>query len=161
MLGDIQIYYLADKPHLLPRLTDLFIAEWEPYYGLNGPGNAEDDLRNSMNREQLPICLIALREEKLLGTVSLKEKSVSHNPELTPWCSALLVVPTMRRRGIGTALISALEREAKRLDCRTLYMSTDTANSIAEARGWKAIGKAESMRGIVTVYKLNLGLKSS
>ncbi|OQX29714.1 MAG: hypothetical protein B0D92_02260 [Spirochaeta sp. LUC14_002_19_P3] len=156
---NLQIHYLADKPHLLPQLTDLFIAEWEPYYGNNGPGNAENDLRGSMNREQLPVCFIALGNETLLGTISLKEKSISHNPELTPWCAALLVVPEMRRRGIGSALVSALEREARRRDYRELYMSTDTANSIAEARGWKAIGSAESMRGIVTVYKLSLGME--
>jgi len=148
--------YLVDVPKALPPLTEWFIAEWEPYYGPKGPGNAETDLRESMRRDVLPICVIALDVSgELLGTISLKAESISHR-ELTPWGAAFLVAPGRRGQGVGTALLAALEAKARELGFNSLYMSTDAANSIAERRGWRAIDEAESLRGTVTVYKCEL-----
>jgi GNAT superfamily N-acetyltransferase len=133
-------------------LVRWFETEWEPYYGTQGPGDAEVDLRASMNRSDLPLCLIALDGEELLGTISLKAESISH-PELSPWGAALLVAPKVRGQGVGTFLVAALEEEARRLGFTRIYMSTDAANGIVEARGWSAIDTADSLRGEVTVYE--------
>jgi hypothetical protein len=53
-------------------------------------------------------------------------------------------------------LVAALEEEARRLGFTRIYMSTDAANGIVEARGWRAIDTADSLRGEVTVYELVL-----
>jgi GNAT superfamily N-acetyltransferase len=136
-------------------LVRWFEAEWEPYYGEDGPGDAGADLRASMNQDTLPLCLVALDGDEPLGTISLKTESISH-PELSPWGAAFLVAPHLRGRGIGTQLVAALEHEARRLGHRRLYMSTDAANGIVEVRGWQAIDTADSLRGKVTVYELVL-----
>jgi len=147
---------LVDHPELLPKLVEWFEAEWEPYYGADGPGDARADLAESMNRDALPICLVALDVDgALAGTISLKGASISH-PELGPWGAALLVGSGKRGRGVGTTLVAALEGEALRLGFERLYMSTDAANAIVERRGWLPIDIAESLRGTITVYELEL-----
>lgn len=153
----VDIAYLADQASLLPELTRWFEAEWVPYYGPGGPGDAAADLRESMNRDVLPICLVAIDQGRALGTISLKDTSISH-PELGPWGAALLVSPKRRGEGVGTTLVKALENEARRLGFERLYMSTDAANGILEARGWRAIDTADSLRGPITVYELDLSI---
>ena len=153
---DIQISCLADLPETLPSLVEWFVAEWEPYYGADGPGDAEADLRGSMNRDDLPICLLAIDETgAVAGTISLKAESISHR-ELTPWGAAFLVAPKHREKGIGTALVAALEAEARRLGFKQLYMSTDAATGIVDRRGWRAFDTTESLRGTITVHVVDL-----
>ncbi|MCG8557895.1 MAG: GNAT family N-acetyltransferase [Proteobacteria bacterium] len=154
--ADIRIRYLADTQDALATLVDWFVDEWRPYYGSDGPGNAEADLRESMNRDALPICLVAATDAgDIAGCISLKSESISH-PELTPWGAAFLVAPTYRRQGIGTMLVAALEKEARRLGFSQLYMSTDAATRIVERRGWRAFDTTESLRGTITVYSVYL-----
>lgn len=159
MTGDgdpIDVRYLAERPELLSTLVAWFEAEWEPYYGAAGPGNAGADLTESMNRTELPMCLVALDQGgTLAGTISLRRASISH-PELGPWAAAFLVAPGMRGRGVGTRLVAALEEEALRLGFEKLYISTDAANGIVERRGWKSIDTAQSLRGLTTVYELEV-----
>ncbi len=153
---DIQIQYLADMPEALPALVDWFLAEWEPYYGTDGPGDAKADLRESMNRDELPICLLAIDGTgALAGTISLKAESISHR-ELTHWGAAFLVAPTRRRQGIGTALVAALEDQARKLGFKRIYMSTDAASAIVDGRDWRALDTTESLRGTISVYAVDL-----
>ena len=152
----LEMRRLAEVTELLPTLVAWFEREWEPYYGVDGPGDAELDLRASMNRDNLPICLIAFAESgEPLGTISLKAESISH-PQLSPWGAAFVVSPSWRRRGVGGALVAFLEEEARRLGFGKLYMSTDGATSIVERRGWQAFDTMESLRGTLGVYSIDL-----
>ena len=104
------IRHLLEVPEALPVLTRWFVEEWGPYYGPEGPGDAEADLRAANQRDQLPICLVALDAAGgVTGTVALRAESIASHRHLTPWLAALLVAPEHRRRGIGTALIAAIE----------------------------------------------------
>jgi len=38
-----KIHHLVDAPHAISILTRWFVEEWEPYYGVDGPGDAEAD----------------------------------------------------------------------------------------------------------------------
>ena len=152
----LHIRHLADIPEALPELAQWFRAEWAPFYGPDGPGDAEADLHASMNRDALPICLVATDSTgSPVGTISLKADSISHR-HLAPWGAAFVVVSDHRNQGVGTALLAALENKARELGFRKLHISTDGARAIVERRGWHAIGTAESLRGPITVYETDL-----
>ena len=141
---DFQIALLADRPELVPTLTDWFIAEWEPYYGPDGPGDAGADLRGCLNRTALPIAVVALNGDgALLGTAALKQDSVGSERGVGPWLAAFLVAPNHRGRGVGTALVAAIEDMAARLGFGSIYTSTDAAAGILERRGWQVFGTTE------------------
>ena len=151
------IRHLVDVPHALPVLAEWFVEEWEPYYGTDGPGNAEADLHAASDRDQLPICLVALSAgQEVVGTIALRAESLPSHRHLTPWLAGLLVAPAQRRRGVDTALIAALETEARRLGYARLYTATDTAMGRMEERGWHAMDEAPTLRGVATVYALDL-----
>ena len=142
---------------LLPELAAWFIEEWEPYYGPDGPGDAFADLAEARSADVIPICLVALDDDgRPLGTVALKERSVSHQ-HLSPWVVALLVRPEARGRGVGSRLLASVEAEARRLGFERIYVATDTATSLLERRGWRAFDTAPTLRGDVGVFALELG----
>lgn len=154
---DIRIVPLAVITDRIAELASLFVAEWEPYYGERGPGNALDDLNACCNRNKLPIALVALgADNSLLGTAALKAESVGSMPGQSPWLAAFVVSPLHRGRGIGTLLVSAIEEEARRLGFEALYISTDAAESIVRKRGWSPLDTVSSLRGPITVYRLDM-----
>lgn len=44
-----------------------------------------------------------------------------------------------RRRGVGSALLEAAVREAKRLGIDSLFLFTDTSEALYAKHGWQAI----------------------
>ena len=56
----MKIKPLADHKEVLPILTDWYLSEWEPYYGVDGPGDAQADLESRCNYEEIPIGLVAI-----------------------------------------------------------------------------------------------------
>lgn len=150
----MRIEYLADLPEAAGELERWFVEEWAPWYGPGGGGDAAADLAASMNRNALPICLVALGPKgDVRGTVSLKADSVGSEWGYGPWLAALLVAPQYRRRGVAGALVARIESEARRLGYGAVYSSTDTSAAILERRGWTPIGGTDSLRGPLTIYR--------
>ena len=150
---EICIVHLLEVPQQIPVLVDWFIAEWESWYGAEGSGNAEQDLAACCDRDRIPLCLVALdTNDELLGTAALRAESVGSKLGDGPWLTGFLVEPEHRRKGIGTALVAAIEAETGRLGFDAVYVSTDTAGYLFERRCWQAAGPASSLRGPVTVY---------
>ena len=151
---NIRIVHLLEAPEVAPMLELWFIEEWMPWYGPDGPGDAESDLAACRSRDELPICLVALNmDDKVLGTAALKSESVGSELGVGPWLAAVLVGKDHQGKGVGTALVKAIEEEAVRLGFDSIYTSTDTAEGILERRGWQAFGTTESLRGPVTIYR--------
>lgn len=150
----LRIVHLIDAPDAVPVLARWFVEAWSPWYGPGGPGNAERDLAACRSRDALPVCLVAMTTDReVLGTAALKADSIGSELGDGPWLAAMLVNERRRGKGVGTALVEAIEAEARRLGYHSICTSTDTAKSIVERRGWRAIGVAGSLRGSVTVYR--------
>ncbi|MBC8158523.1 MAG: GNAT family N-acetyltransferase [Alphaproteobacteria bacterium] len=154
----MKVVHLIDVPEVIPEIARLFIEEWGLWYGPDGPGDAESDLRKCNSRNTLPLCLVALDDQgKFLGTAALKGRSVGDDLAPGPWLAAMLVVGKHRGAGVGTALVRAIEKEALQLGLRTIYTSTDVADTIMVRHGWRLIGESESLRGTARVYRRDLG----
>lgn len=154
----IRIVHLLEVSEVVPTLVRWFIEEWGPWYGPDGPGDAHADLAASGSRDALPICLAAFgMDGELLGTAALKSKSVGSEIGAGPWLAAVLVGADHQGKGVGTALVKAIEEEAARLGFESIYTSTDTAGRILERRGWQTFGTAQSIRGEVAIYRRQVG----
>ncbi len=154
------IELLADHPEALPTLKKLFESEWEPYYGAEGPGDAETDIKNSANRTELPIAVVAIVDGNICGTAALKMESVTTYPDYFPWLAGLLVAPICRRRGIGEKLIIEIEKLAKQLGYREIYVGTGEKSGMSEItldkRNWKFVDKSDYFVSEASVYKKSL-----
>ncbi|MDP6805969.1 MAG: GNAT family N-acetyltransferase [Rhodospirillales bacterium] len=158
MSGGVRIVHLADTPGASATLARWFEDEWAPWYGPEGPGDAARDLALCRHRDELPICLVALGAgDQVMGTVALKSESVGADQHPGPWLAAFLVDNEHRRRGVGTALVEAIEAEARRLGFAAVHTSVENGGTMFERRGWRAVGTAQSLRGGVVVYRRDLG----
>ncbi len=151
-----RIRHLFEVPERLPELARCFIEEWGPYYGPSGPGDALADLAAAGDRDRLPLCLVALDPSgAVLGTAALRAQSIVSHPHLGPWLAALWVASAHRGRGIASALVAAVEDEARRLGYRRLYVGTDHAG-LVNRRGWRVVDRGSTLRGTVGIYVLDL-----
>ncbi len=159
-MDNLKIELLADHPEAFPMLKDLFELEWEPYYGVEGPGNAETDIRNSANSTELPIAVVALVDGIICGTAALKMESVTTYPDYYPWLAGLLVAPEYRRQGIGEKLIARIEDLAKQLGYKEIYVGTGEKSGMSEItldkRNWNFIDKSDYFVSEASVYKKKL-----
>ncbi len=133
---------LAAHHDVLPILTDWYLTEWEPYYGTEGPGNAQADLKSRCNYEEIPIGLVALEDGQVCGTVALDLDTATN---LTPSVVGLLVDPAYRRRGIAAALLKSAEGLARTLGYGRIYMSTTVLGNLLERTGWQKLREVEFM----------------
>ncbi len=159
-MENLKIELLDDHPDALPMLKDLFESEWEPYYGAEGPGDAETDLKNSANRTKLPIALVALVDGNVCGTAALKMESVTSYPDYFPWLAGLLVAPEYRRQGIGEQLIAKIEKLAKQLGYKEIFVGTGEKSGMSEItldkRDWKFIDRSDYFVSEASIYKKKL-----
>ncbi len=151
------IAHLEMVPEVIPELIQYYIKEWKPYYGAKGVGNAELDIKACCQSDKLPIALVAIDGNgTVLGTGALREQSLGSEFGEEPWISALLVPSPHRNKGIGRALIEALELKAMRMGFSKIYSTTDSVNTLLLNRGWQAIREVKSLRGETIVYRLEL-----
>jgi GNAT superfamily N-acetyltransferase len=59
--------------------------------------------------------------------------------DLTPWLAGLVVAEEHLGKGIGSALVNAVERRAAAAGIATLYLYTWQARAFYPALGWKAV----------------------
>ncbi len=161
-MRDLRIVHLTDVPDAASTLVDWFVAEWEPWYGPGGAGDAAADLAACRGRDDLPVCLVAVDGQgDVLGTAALKDESVGSERADGPWLAALLVGEAFRGKGVGTVLVAAIEDEARRLGFDEIFCSADASAPILERRGWEAFAATESLRGTISIYRLGGLLEQS
>ena len=85
-MRDLRIVHLTDVPDAASTLVDWFVAEWEPWYGPAGAGDAAADLAACRGRDDLPVCLVAVDGQgDVLGTAALKDESVGSERAEMGW----------------------------------------------------------------------------
>jgi GNAT superfamily N-acetyltransferase len=149
----LRVEFLADHEAALPRVAEWFEREWPSYYGPAGPGDAHEDLRDCARREGLPVGFVAYCAETACGFAALKAESIASHRHLTPWAAAGLVPPEYRGRGVGTALMQALEGAAGRLGYERVYCATGTADRLLLRRGWQLLEEARAGEEEVRIYQ--------
>ncbi|HVF70162.1 MAG TPA: GNAT family N-acetyltransferase [Chthoniobacterales bacterium] len=132
----MRIEYLADHLEALPVLARWQHEEWG---GLR-PGDTLEArtarLGAQVNRDRIPLTVVALDEATVLGSASLISEDMDTRPELTPWLASVFVDPAKRRRGIAGQLVRRIVAEAARLGVPLLYLYTVHSEKLYARLGW-------------------------
>lgn len=113
-----------------PRHVDFVAGLVYREFWADVPGGlGEDDLRRAFGGRAPPgrvLCSrIALEGDQPLGCVHLIDNDDDTLPGLHPWLAALVVVPSRRGQGIGSALVRALLADARALGFERVWFGTD------------------------------------
>lgn len=139
----VRIDYLADCPQHLA-----LVAAWQhAEFGYLNPaitlGQREARLRESLQRDGLPLTVVALLEDGTpAGAATLLSRTITH-PHLSPWLSTVVVAPACRGRGIASALSLRVTAEAARLGFSTIYLFTPHNASLYRRIGYEPVDMAE------------------
>lgn len=93
--------------------------------------------------EGYEIGLLAVCDGQPAGLCLFVREEVEPNPrpDLSPWLAALYVAPEFRKRGIGAALVRAIEAHARKVGTVTLHLYTSEAEGFYARLGWRMAGR--------------------
>jgi GNAT superfamily N-acetyltransferase len=107
--------------------------------------------------DKAPIALVALKNKKCVGTVSLFEGDLDTRRDLKPWLAALYVDPIYRGQGVGEDLVNSIKDKAVELGYKTLFLRTEHTGDYYRKRNWEFVCKTKDGKGIDTeVFKYRL-----
>jgi len=134
-----QFISLREQPQHLPTVAEWIHSEW--WSGTGTPVQAiEKWLSTHLNEAGFPTTLLASTGGEIAGSVSLHETEAEDRPAYRPYLGCLFVTPGNRGRGIGAALVRAIETHASLLGCRTLYLNAgDPVAAFYETLDWRIV----------------------
>ena len=155
----IELKLLIDCPQHLSLLARLWheeiIRHWHSDVLIE---QTTKNLAQHLNREQLPISIVALHEHIPVGMACLRDNTLGIQPGIMPWLGSLVVEPAYRENGIGEMLIEAVKIQAQSFDHNALHLLSieKKLSNWYRNLGWKIIGE-DSMYGYcVDVMSISL-----
>ena len=152
----MNVEFLADHEAQVPQLARWAFDEWSYLHPERSLAEYERTMAAACNRDELPICLVAIDNDEPVGMVTLKEKDFSGRPDLNPWLATLYVDKPHRGKRIGTQLVRRLVRIAARLGNERLYLVTDHAANYYARLGWRVLQSVEWQGQPVTVMETGI-----
>jgi GNAT superfamily N-acetyltransferase len=139
-MRDVRISYLMEHPEYVPQLAQWLFKQWDFIRWEKKPETRIEELREHMNRDELPIAWVAHGNGQLFGTAALRVDGPEGREDLTPWLSGVFVGSHFRRRGIGAALCAHVEDEARSRKIQVLYLFTLDKQAWFSHMGWTILG---------------------
>src|SRR5438067_1884233 len=96
-IGKMTIEYLADHPDALPIIARWQHAEWGHLRPNDSVEKRMERLRGSSDLDRLPLTVVALEDNEVLGSASLVAHDMETRMELTPWLAGVFVGDGYRR----------------------------------------------------------------
>lgn len=140
-------------------LAEWSLAEWAGDF----PDDTIDwylDLYEKSSRgPDLPVCLVALVDDRPVGTASLiDDDELPGATEPGPWVAAVFVEPGSRHRGAGAALVAEAVRRGHAMGFDEIFLYTEAGAPWYEKSGWRIVRTAELAGHDVTVMVHRAGV---
>jgi len=154
---EIEIKYLSDHTELVHVLTTWFHDEW----GRNNPSltieSIERHLRERLNRDRFPLCLVAFIKSDPIATATLKVREMEVYPQFEHWLGNVYVLPAYRNQGIGSEITKATAEKARSLGVKKLYLYTRDQEHFYQRLGWETVEHTEYRERMAVVMSRTLG----
>jgi predicted N-acetyltransferase YhbS len=152
-----EIAYLADHPELIPELAAWLHEEWGYLDPKSSVKHKEVMLRVRLNRDKIPLTLVAFLSSEPVGTASLQLRELPTYRQYLHWLGTVYVLPPYRSQGIGIQLVERAVAEAARLGVSELYLYTPDQEQMYASLGWTAIERTRHRNQDVVIMVRELG----
>ncbi len=152
--------FLIDHPEQIDDLGSAIYYQWEDMYKGQGKSVAEvtETVRARAVKSTLPITMVAVDGDTVLGSVTIKVNDFASHPELTPWIAGVFVKSEFRGNGYGKGLISFAEKVAnEQFDVSEIYLYTGSASKLYEKVGYETFDSVDRGDKVLTLMKKSLG----
>lgn len=154
----MDIDYLANHTKAIPMLGDWFYEEWSHLYPERTRADVEEAISERTSTNRIPLALVAVEAGNVVGTVCLKVHDMDTHVHLSPWLAGLYVARERRRKGIGSALVHAVEHKASELGIGKLYLYTPESEAFYSRLEWDLLERVEYRGYMVSVMEKEIVL---
>lgn len=126
----LEVFNIKDKLEYLDELANLEYLEWASKPNENSKQRIENKINKIINNlDRNNFCkLILLKDDKLIGFISLFDTDGDEKKELTPWYAAMYVKKEYRGNGYSKILNKAILNEARKRGFNKVYLKSDLNN---------------------------------
>ena len=134
-----QIVSLREQPQHLMTVAEWIHRQW--WSEADTPVESIASWLNThLDESGFPVTFIAVIDGEVIGSVSLHETEAADRPAYRPYLGALFVKPGLRGRGLGQALVRAVEAHAAQFRYPAIYLNAAEAmTGFYERLGWQII----------------------
>lgn len=152
----MRIEYLADHPQVIDLLAQWAHDEWAYLRPGITREQVADEFRERAVKDRVPITLLVMTDQDVVGTISIKAHENATRPGLSPWIGGVYVRSDWRGKGLGKLMMSAAEVEARRLGLQALHLSATDAQAFYEKLGWQVIERRQCQGEDIAVMRKQL-----
>lgn len=147
----MKIEFLADHLDYRDTIASWFMNEWGTRYPERNLAYWAET-QTYINKDKLPLTLIAIEDDEIIGTVCLRSDGMSTHSEWKAWLSYLVVPESHRGKGIAKVLVAEAESIAKSLGISELHLFTRLQKpKLYIDMGWRLVGTEDYRGGRVTI----------
>ena len=148
------LHYLVDVPHIIPTAARWYYQQWPALF--QDEADAIEELKQVQHRDQIPLCLVEMEKDEVLGTAALLTQDMDTYAQHSPWLACVYVSEAYRGQGIGKKVVLAATDKARQLGVEKLYLWTDHQKKFYEKLGWQTLATTIYKTYPVTVMSLDL-----
>ena len=128
---------LADCPEAIPQIASWYFDQWGHLRKEANLRDIEKKLQCSLNHDELPVVILALEDEEIVGVAELKFREMDIFPDKEHWLGGVYVPVKNRGRGIASQLIQQALRIARTHGVSTLFLQTEKLDGgLYASLGW-------------------------
>lgn len=120
-------------------------------------GKKDMTLEDVMNKLETVETIVAVEDNKYLGSVAIFENDLTSRKDLIPWLASLIVTPESRDKKVGAKLMDQVKIEVKKQGYDKLYLRTGNAHEYYLKRGWNLVEMTlDESNNEIGVYEFTL-----
>lgn len=126
----LEVFNIKDKLEYLDEVANLEYLEWASKPNENSKQRIENKINKIINNlDKNNFCkLILLKDDKLIGFISLFDTDGDEKKEFTPWYATMYVKKEYRGNGYSKILNKAILNEARKRGFNKVYLKSDLNN---------------------------------
>lgn len=126
----LEVFNIKDKLEYLDEVANLEYLEWASKPNENSKQRIENKINKIINNlDRNNFCkLILLKDDKLIGFISLFDTDGDEKKELTPWYATMYIKKEYRGNGYSKILNKAILNEARKRGFNKVYLKSDLNN---------------------------------
>lgn len=149
--------YLADRPDAIPTIAEWYFNQWGYLQDVSSIEKTIQLLHQYLNRDKIPLILLAVENDEIVGAVQLKFYEMNLYPEKEHWLGGVYVSDKHRRKKIAEKLVKKAVEVAKYYMVETLYLQTEKLDGgLYKRLGWTPVNSAKYNGKKVLVMKRQL-----
>jgi predicted N-acetyltransferase YhbS len=135
----VTIEYLADRREFITTVAYWLHEEWDHLRSTETVDDCAARIERACGHHQIPTAFVAVAGDQAVGSASLVEHDMLTRPELSPLLAGVFVPCQRRGRGIGSALVERVVREARSLGVERIYLYKPGTGTLYLRLGWSVV----------------------